>query len=76
MKFQPWIDFKEDLKLLPISDPPCRHCQFWGPHRKYIGTRFDGVSLCTKYDKTGNTQEADFSCYSASPNQTAGKKEE
>lgn len=62
-KWQPWEDFKEDLEMLPIAEPPCKRCIYWQPRRKYymepplIG-KYDGVVLCAKAE-----MEHDFSCF-------------
>ena len=49
--------------MLNITAPPCPHCRYWKPQRKYmmldtIGTIFDGVRLCQAAD-----QYHDFSCF-------------
>lgn len=65
MEYRPWIDFKKDIEILDIEAPPCKDCDFWRPHRRYVGTRFDGVTLCARRDLSrGNGgMEEDFSCY-------------
>ena len=69
-KWTPWIDFKPELDdpdRLPISGPPCVHCEFWLPRRKYVSVpslreyrrlQFDGIVCCHSGD-----MEHDFSCF-------------
>lgn len=72
MKWQPWIDYKQDVEPLPIGGPPCSSCEHWKPVRKYYENGiFCGVTLCHR------EQMQDFSCYSerhaTSTDTTAGE---
>lgn len=57
-KWQPWIDFEEEQEPLPISEPPCKHCEHWNPIKDYRDGMFSGVILC-HYTKMCQ----DFSCF-------------
>lgn len=63
-KWQPWEDFKLDLDLssIKISEPPCKHCKFWKPHRIFRHIEsvlfYDGIVCCI-----ADEQHFDFSCF-------------
>ena len=69
-KQTPWIDFNpelDDLDRLLISGPPCVHCEFWLPRRKYVSVsslceyrrlQYDGIVCCHS-----GYMEHDFSCF-------------
>lgn len=60
MEWKPWEDFCEAAKTLPITEPPCRDCASFRPHRTYDNLgNFAGVVICTKIGEQCN----DFSCY-------------
>lgn len=59
MKWQPYIDFKKDCEILPVTEPPCKFCIYWKPIRRYDHAgRYDGVQMCGKREMIN-----DFSCY-------------
>jgi len=60
IEWEPWHKFAQDSEALPISEPPCRHCKYWTPRRKYRPDgRFDGVVICSNIGEQCN----DFSCF-------------
>ena len=60
IKFEPWEEYKEELKVLPIAEPPCKHCAYWRPRQEYVRGSYEGVVLCNKSE-----MHQDFSCYEA-----------
>lgn len=61
--FKPWVEFEKDAETIPVDAPPCVHCAFWKPQRKYVswgerGSVFDGVVLCHS-----DGMHSDFSCF-------------
>ena len=63
MKWEPWVLYHQDAEVLNIHEPPCKHCFWWKPHRRYdkYGA-FSGIVCCTNPSKE---IEKDFSCYGA-----------
>lgn len=58
--WEPWEEFKEDLEVLPIDEPPCKHCKHWRPLRTYNWNgEFNGLVLCHFSGK----RPCDFSCF-------------
>jgi hypothetical protein len=61
MKWEPWIIFRKDQtdEILPIAEPPCKHCKHWRPVRVFAQSgRFEGIAACRADD-----MHFDFSCY-------------
>lgn len=59
IKWEPWVTYRANAPILPISEPPCKDCAHWRPiviFDKY--GNFDGVRMCQS-DKMLD----DFSCY-------------
>jgi hypothetical protein len=64
-----WAPWEEQVEMtintkIPYKEPPCKHCDYWRPHKKYIPLQngdlmYDGVCMCM-----GSDMEHDFSCFS------------
>lgn len=58
-----WKDFVgSELPVLPISEPPCKWCNYFKPQVLYRhtvnGFEYDGLRLCH-----ADEMNADFSCF-------------
>ena len=66
-KFKPLEEYgntKPANHILPIPEPPCKHCKWWSPqaifYQAFDGFHFDSVRLC--WAEPGSMHQ-DFSCY-------------
>jgi hypothetical protein len=57
-RWEPWNDYKPETEYLPIERPPCEHCKYWKPHRKYASHGYEGIACCCNAE-----MEHDFSCF-------------
>jgi len=68
MKWEPWEQFRDDASILSVDvpAPPCPHCLFWNPQRRYQNLKggyvYEGVELCHSGDML-----PDFSCFKERP---------
>ena len=58
-EWEPWTTYKKDRDVLPIIEPPCKHCVHWNPQRDFSRNgKFNGIKCCT----SDNIFD-DFSCF-------------
>lgn len=61
--WKPWDAFEADAELLPITEPPCKHCISWKPMRVHNERGvFAGVRMCIV-----EKMHRDFSCFASRP---------